>query len=552
MLPQAFATVHNRALDATNYGVCAIEDLFDGLRYSNFIHITTLQENSDDFLLSLQKSRQSNTQIEKTSIFTGEVVELLRNEPQFSIQFRKFVRSYHYMFGSQCKLNDYGFLRLAELLEALCGIVEMDQSNEENRKIFLSRKVALRIFSEQILDIIKSSAGIATGIMVKVDELLELHKKKCGYQMQGSTLGYESVIDALKYVPFVELNSYETDLWLVSHLENEKFRQRAMLACITIVDIGVKVPLSKFQVVFHEKFKFNIHEKTLHAMKHAVEVDMVNGVKMISLSQTMKFIMHICNIIEQRKGINIQEIKAILKLNYTTCFKFGYPNLSSLFQAYPDIIRSTQSGDLHERSDIELAIDCPFHPAGLQKLLAKNQVQIHDEKPRMYQLMPYRHQPIGHKDKKHENYYNVPSNYHNNNPFLGSADNTMSMTMPTDAYQRFNANPFENVQSGYFERNLRFNQQQNQMQLKRDCWNSIGSNSSGFSSNNSSFASFDVGNCHQQHYGMTPYHINVPPKPDTPPPVPKPTAVWFDPVWKSDNGGLFDFSNRNPETVSYI
>lgn len=547
MLPQAFVSVHNRVLDVTNYGVCAIEDLFEGLRNSNFIHITKLQDSTDDFLLSLQKSRQSNAQIEKTSVFAGEVVELLRNEPQFGIQFRKFVRSYHYMFGSQCKLNDYGFLRLAELLEALSGIVEMDQSNEENRKIFLSRKVSLRIFSEQIQDIIKSSAGIATGIMVKVDELLELHKKKCGYQMQGSTLGYETVIDALKYVPFVELNSYDNDLWLVSHLENEKFRLRAMLACLTIVDIGVKVPLSKFQVVFHEKFKFNIHEKTLHAMKHAVEVEMVNGIKMISLSQTMKFLMHISNIIEQRKVISIQEIKAILKLNYTTCFKFGYPNLSSLIQAYPDIIRGTKQGDLHERSEIEIAPESPFHPAGLQKLLAKNQVQIHDEKPRMYQLIPYRNQqPIGYNDK-HDDFYSAPSNFHSNNPF--HADNTMSMTMPTDAYQRFNFNPFESNLGGFYERNLRYQQQQNQSQFKRDCWNSLGSNSSGFSSNSS--YSFDFGNNSQHPYGMMPYHvIEPPPKPDTPPS--KPTAIWFDPVWKSDNGGLYDPSgNRNADSVNY-
>jgi hypothetical protein len=283
-------------------------------------------------------------------------------------------------------------------------------------------------------------------------------------------------------------------------------------------------------------------------MKHAVEIEMVNGIKMISLSQAMKFLMHISNIIEQRKAMSIHEIKAILKLNYTTCFKFGYPNLSSLIQAYPDIIRGTKQGDLHERSEVELSPESPFHPAGLQKLLAKNQVQIYDEKPRMYQLIPYRSQPIGYKENKRDDFYNAPTSFHNNNPFLG--DNTMSMTMPTDAFQRFNINPFESVQGGFYERNLRYQQMQNQAQMKRDCWNSFGGNSSGFSSNNSSYSSFDFGNAFQSQFGMMPYHVvEPPPKPDTPPA--KPTAIWFDPVWKSDNGGLYDPSNRNgPDSVS--
>lgn len=139
-LPQAYLTTHNRIFDPTDYGVCDVEDLLDGLRSNNFILVSKKRDETDDVCMYIQKRRQSNAELEKTSVFAVEVVELLRNSQQYSLPFCKFVRSYHYYFGYQCKLSDYGFMRLAELLEALSGTVEMDQNNEENRKIFLSRK----------------------------------------------------------------------------------------------------------------------------------------------------------------------------------------------------------------------------------------------------------------------------------------------------------------------------------------------------------------------------------------------------------------------------
>lgn len=325
--------------------------------------VTKKRDESDDVCMYIQKRRQSSLEMEKTSVFAGEVVELLRNAPQYSIPFRKFVRSYHYYFGYQCKLSDYGFMRLAELLEALAGVVEMDQNNEENRKIFLSRKVALRIFSEQIHEVIKELTG-QTGMMVKVDDVMENHKVKYGYQMQGASLGYDSVIDAFKFVPFIELSSYDNELWITSHSQNEKFRQRAILACITVIDIGNKVPLAKFHAIFADKYKFSIGEKTLHAMKHAVEIDMLNGVKMISVTQMMKFLFHVVNVLEQKKRMNVQEIKSLMKLSLNSTFNFGFPNVSSLIEAYPDVFdvnTGSASGEKvpHERYDIELNAACP-------------------------------------------------------------------------------------------------------------------------------------------------------------------------------------------------
>jgi meiosis arrest female protein 1 len=202
-LPQAYTSTFNKSFTVQDYGVCFLEDLLEGLKHNNSIVVSSCHDN--DVILYIQKRKQTIVELEKTSIFAGEAAELLRNAPQYSVLFRKFVRSYHYYFGYQCRLSDYGFSKLTELLEAINGVVEMEQISEENRRIFLSSKVALRIFGEQVQEIIKCFTESSKS-MIKVDDLMKFHKTKFGYQMQPQTLGFENIIDALKSAPYVEVN----------------------------------------------------------------------------------------------------------------------------------------------------------------------------------------------------------------------------------------------------------------------------------------------------------------------------------------------------------
>lgn len=87
----------------------------------------------------------------------------------------------------------------------------MDCTNEENRKIYLSPNVARRVFSEQLYELVltyssnafnKNSAKL---YKVKLDDILNLHKSKYGYQIQPTTLGFNSMIDGIKSLPFIEV-----------------------------------------------------------------------------------------------------------------------------------------------------------------------------------------------------------------------------------------------------------------------------------------------------------------------------------------------------------
>lgn len=152
-LPGIFAQTQNRNFDVTDYGVCDIVDILDGLVNSNIVVLNTVQQGKD-ILISMPKRKQTNSELEKICVFAGEMVELFQNALQYTILFQKFVRSYHYHFAYQCRLSDYGFFKLADLMDAIHGVVELEQTNDEDKKIMLSPKMARRVFAEQCEDLI--------------------------------------------------------------------------------------------------------------------------------------------------------------------------------------------------------------------------------------------------------------------------------------------------------------------------------------------------------------------------------------------------------------
>lgn len=203
-LPHIFSQSQNKLFEVIDYGVCEIKDILDGLVNSNIVVLSNLP-NSEDIAISMPKRKQTYNELEKTSVFAEEIVELLRNSPQYSILFQKFVRSYHYHFGYQCRLSDYGFLKLADLMEAIRGVVEIKYTTDEDKKIYLSPIFARRVFAEQLEHLIKAEYGVSN-TCVKLIDVLNLHKKKYGYQLQPTTLGESNMLKVIKKLPYVEVN----------------------------------------------------------------------------------------------------------------------------------------------------------------------------------------------------------------------------------------------------------------------------------------------------------------------------------------------------------
>lgn len=123
-VPMVYEQVQGRKFNITDYGVCDVNDILEALIKTNVVVVTAFPHMMDT-LISIPKRKQSTAEVEKTSNFAAEVVELFKHASQYTILFEKFACSYHYHFGYQCRLSDYGFLKLADLMEAISGIVEV-------------------------------------------------------------------------------------------------------------------------------------------------------------------------------------------------------------------------------------------------------------------------------------------------------------------------------------------------------------------------------------------------------------------------------------------
>ncbi|XP_023712451.1 meiosis regulator and mRNA stability factor 1 isoform X5 [Cryptotermes secundus] len=92
------------------------------------------------------------------ALFSRELVDLLKTSPHCQLLFSRFIPAYHHHFGRQCRVADYGFTKLIDLMEALPHIVQvMGEGNK--RVITLSHRAQVRRFTSDLLRILKSQAS---------------------------------------------------------------------------------------------------------------------------------------------------------------------------------------------------------------------------------------------------------------------------------------------------------------------------------------------------------------------------------------------------------
>lgn len=77
---------------------------------------------SPDPWLLRSKSPVGNPQLIQ---FSREVIDLLKNQPSCILPISNFIPSYHHHFAKQCRVSDYGYSKLIELLEAVPHVLQV-------------------------------------------------------------------------------------------------------------------------------------------------------------------------------------------------------------------------------------------------------------------------------------------------------------------------------------------------------------------------------------------------------------------------------------------
>ncbi|GLH10689.1 Limkain-b1 [Gryllus bimaculatus] len=106
-----------------------------------------------------EETGTSNTSLAgKLSVFSREIVELLKTSPRCQILFDKFIPAYHHHFGRQCRVADYGFTKLIELLESLPQTIQvLGEGNK--RTVTLSHRLQLRRFMGDLVKVLRNQVN---------------------------------------------------------------------------------------------------------------------------------------------------------------------------------------------------------------------------------------------------------------------------------------------------------------------------------------------------------------------------------------------------------
>ncbi|GAB1869017.1 Meiosis regulator and mRNA stability factor 1 [Camponotus japonicus] len=116
-------------------------------------------ESNHDDLASLSETKcVSPSLANQLALFSRELVDLLKTAPHCQLPFNRFIPAYHHHFGRQCRVADYGFTKLIDLLEALTHTVQvMGEGNK--RVVTLSHRAQVRRFTSDLLRVLKSKAS---------------------------------------------------------------------------------------------------------------------------------------------------------------------------------------------------------------------------------------------------------------------------------------------------------------------------------------------------------------------------------------------------------
>lgn len=126
----------------------------NGIKVIKWIHNKPPPPTADPWLLR-SKSPVGNPQLIQ---FSREVIDLLKNQPSCIMPVSKFIPMYHHHFAKQCRVSDYGYSKLMELLEAVPHVLQILGIGTK-RLLTLTHRAQVKRFTQDLLKLLKSQAS---------------------------------------------------------------------------------------------------------------------------------------------------------------------------------------------------------------------------------------------------------------------------------------------------------------------------------------------------------------------------------------------------------
>ncbi|XP_030637945.1 meiosis regulator and mRNA stability factor 1 [Chanos chanos] len=126
----------------------------NGFKVIKWIHNKPPPPNADPWLQRC-KSPVGNPQLIQ---FSREVVDLMKSQPFCMMPITKFIPAYHHHFAKQCRVSDYGYSKLLELLEAVPHVLQILGLGSK-RLLTLTHRAQVKRFTQDLLKLLKFQAS---------------------------------------------------------------------------------------------------------------------------------------------------------------------------------------------------------------------------------------------------------------------------------------------------------------------------------------------------------------------------------------------------------
>lgn len=191
-LPQVYERHFGRVFDIRDYGVCYLDDMLAELPETSVMR----SELNNRTFIQIPRVLQADEELACTQHLEPDFVDLLKHKPRFSIRVSKFIPTYHHHFGRQCKLSNYGFSKLVDLLEAMPQCVQM-YTKDGVQFVQLLPEIQLEIICQNLLKIIEENGCMLRISMQRLEEVYNSKYAAIFY----SDFGFASFFELIQLLP---------------------------------------------------------------------------------------------------------------------------------------------------------------------------------------------------------------------------------------------------------------------------------------------------------------------------------------------------------------
>ncbi|KAL0122952.1 hypothetical protein PUN28_007547 [Cardiocondyla obscurior] len=299
------------------------------------------------------------------ALFSRELVDLLKTAPHCQLPFNRFIPAYHHHFGRQCRVADYGFTKLIDLLEALTPTVQvMGEGNK--RVVTLSHRAQVRRFTSDLLRVLKSKASK----QVVLSEFPSVYSRVIAKPWDIVDYGVCNIEDILGEVSenTVVVTSIENGDKMIAIPKREQTIEeieRTKLFAKEVVELLQHAPqcrmlFNKFVPSYHHHFGhqcrvsdygFTKLIELFEAIPDVVKIEEVNGgERQISLTEkeSLKVLSEQISklVMRSRSGVNISSIAHMFQHQFGYALRPELYGCSSMLQLMKKLVDTVQVIDL--------------------------------------------------------------------------------------------------------------------------------------------------------------------------------------------------------------